>query len=839
MKKTICKSNKAISLILAMAMLISVLSVCLGLPASAVSTKNLCENGNFETGDLTGYTYPYASVSDPIDPISVEQYTMNGTQSFAAKIMRDGDSLGTPNGRALNKKLELSAGKYLVTFDADISYNEIAPSKPTQAIIYGVYKGVDAAKAGNGRLFDSGAEQISTTSAAATFSVREGEKNGVSIYNYGNTSQYRLSFGSATANSVKCSIKMEFELNGSEENVFLSLCVNNYVTAYVDNIVVTREEAISDGVLITPNSDFENGNLNGFASGTKVEIVKAAKEADLGKTTFSGYAAYIPPRAGVRESNITYQMTAVPAGEYNITFDLDAFSGAFPSANGNILVGLYEGKPDSYNRGYNSNGLITELTVYDKNTNQSSTNISNGKYGSTVKFSDADSYANCKFTADFTLTEETDMFLGICFYFNVSDTANTEYAYLDNIRVTVADSEQLIDNGDFELGGLYGYEYATAVDTPVKVEKYAFDNGDENNYAAKLERGNSEPAGEGWKYAPGRALNKKLNGLEKGNYTLSFDVDATAEATYSLYYGVYNGTPNNYGRLYDTYEQISRTPADKTLVARTEDGLNGVFAAQDAGYSASSYRLSFGGSVKSVKAKVMLNFTVDGTENDLYFSVCVGNGTTAYIDNIKLYGIKFEQSFTNADYAQLTLKNAPFTGVDKIGYAVLMNGETVDISTKYFNSSAIGTVSYLRATENGVYYCDVNDDMRIDTTDIATLRKVLLETDVAYNNAAANVNGDEVIDIRDLIRIKKAFSETELGVDALNGSYNYLFKLGLKDGDTLQVTPYIISGGEKIAGSMLGMKYSNGKLESFAVESLNYDFADGTAADIAYIGEYK
>ena len=832
MKKAICKANKAISLILAMATVVSVLAVSLSLPAGAVTAKNLCDNGDFETGDLTGYTYPYGSTANPVDPITVVDYEMNGVTSKAARLRRDGDSSGVAPGRALNKKLELPAGKYQVSFDADISYS--GTSKPTHAFYYGVYKGVDVTTTSNGRLFDaSSATQLSTTAAGNTFSVREGEAGGVVAYDNvqsATNKSYRISFGQATANSVKCHINMEFELDGSESNVFLSLCVNTSVTAYVDNIVVTRVEQIADGMLVTPNSDFENGNLDGFTAGSNVELVNAPKN-DGDNITFSGYAAYLPPRTSVAGSNITYQMVAVPAGTYTVSFDLDAFAGFSPKAKGNILVGLYKGKPDtSYNRGMNGT-VITKLQAFDKATSESAENVKNSSYDeSIIDFTNsAYSFKNLKFTATFTLTEETDMFLGVCFYFN----SCTDYAYLDNLKVAVADGEQLIENGDFELGGLYGYEYIVASDTPIIVEKHAFVDGEENNYAAKLNRtatGN----------ANGKALNKKLTGLEAGIYTLSFDADVTASSAYSLYYGIYTGTPDSYGRMYNTNEQISVTPAGKTLVALSDEGLNGVFAARDSGYASGSYRLSFGGTEKSVKAKVMLNFKVDGTEESLYFSICVSNGTTAYIDNIKLYSVALEQSFSNGDYAQLTFRNAPFTGVDKIGYDISLSGNTTDTSTEYYNSSAKGTLSYLRATENGVYYCDVNGDLNIGDDDFTVLREVLLDTEVSYNKAGANVNGDGAVDIKDLVRIKRALSESEKsGFAAAENVYNYLFKFGLNEDDTLQATPYIISGGEKILGETKSLKYSDGKLEIVVTKSLSYNFANGIAADTAYIGEYN
>lgn len=834
MKKVICKFNKAISLLLAIAMIISVLSVCLGLPVGGVAAKNYCENGDFETGNLSGYTYPYGSTANPVDPITVEKYTMNGVESYAAKLIRDGASLNTANGRALNKKIELSAGKYQLTFDADISYSS---GNPTHAFIYGIYKGVDAASANNGRLFDSAATQISTTTAGNTFSVREGENNGIAAYNYSNSnSSYRISFGQATENIIKCSIKMEFELDGSENNVFLSLCVNNYTTAYIDNIVITREEQIVDGMLVTPNSDFELGNLNGFNAGNDIKIVSAPiNESD--NTTFSGYAAYLPPRTNVTGSNITYQLVAVPAGTYTVSFDLDAFAGSNPS--GNILVGLYKGKPDNYNRGMNGT-VISKLKAFDKATNKESEIIKNTAANeSAINFTNSpNSFVNLKFNATFTLTEDTDMFVGISFYFNGA----TDYAYLDNINFKVADSEQLIENGDFELGGLYGYEYETAIDTPIEVVNHAFVEGDINNYAAKLERTAETDVSDTdkWKYAKGRALNKNLSGLKAGNYTLSFDADITASSKHALYYGIYKGVPDDNGRMYDTKEQISETAAEYTLTALSNEDLNGVFSARDSGMGKGSYRLSFGGNEKSVKAKIMLNFTVEGTEDNIYLSICVNNGTTAYIDNIKLYDIAIEQSFVNGDYAQLIFKNAPFTGVEKIGYDITIDGISNDISTEYFNAAAKGTLSYLRAIENGVYYCDVNNDLRIDANDMILLKKVLLGIETSYNSAGADVNEDRNIDIRDLVSIKAALSETEKsGFVAAENVYNYLFKLNLKENDTIQVTPYIISGKSKILGETKAVKYSGNKIESANVQSLPYDFADGTALDTAYIGEYE
>ncbi len=830
--------KKSVSLILTLAMVLSASYAISNFSAYATERKNYIIGGDFEDGENSLQYYEYtASSKNPIEIVEY-QFDNGSATNKAAKLARPASG-GDEYGNALSynlKKLNLKPGAYTLTFDADVT----SSNGNSYAFYYGVYNGTYDY---SGRFYTNNApatnKNIVTTAAGKTLIARsEGSLQGRFAASDNEKDGFRISLTNTVDKTVKAKIFLEFNVDGTEDNLYFSAGSMEGTTAYIDNIVLNGSDTVEDGVLVTPNSDFEKGNLNGFTSGANVKVVNSAvNDGDV--TTFTGYAAYLPPRTAADTSNITYQMTAVPAGKYTVSFDLDAFAGANPNTNGNMLVGLYKGKPGNYNRGM-GNTVLTKLCVYDKKTNAAAANIDYRNDGSAINFTNAaNSYGNYKFTATFTLTEATDMFLGVCFYNNQSD-----YAYLDNIKFVVADGEQLIENGDFELGGLYGYEYATAIDTPVKVEKHAFDDGNENNYAAKLERTLETNVADNdkWKYPAGRALNKKLEGLEKGNYTLSFDIDATASSTNALYYGIYKGTPNNYGRMFDSCEQISVTSAEKTLNARTTDGLNGVFAARDADFSGNiSYRLSFGDSEKSVKAKIMLNFTVDGTEDNLYFSLCVNNGTTAYIDNIKLYSVKFEQYFNNADYAHLTFKNAPFTGVDKIGYTIFVNNtDTTDISTEYFNSSAIGTVSYLRATENGVYYCDVNNDLTADTADIATLKKVLLGIDTSYNKAAANVNGDDTVDIRDLVKIKKAFSEKGIeDISAVSGSYNYIFKLGLKENDTLQVVPYIISGGEMIKGNALGMKYSDGKLDETEVESLSYDFADGTAVDAAYIGEYK
>lgn len=830
--------KKSVSLILTLAMVLSASYAISNFSAYATERKNYIIGGDFEDGENSLQYYEYtASSKNPIEIVEY-QFDNGSATNKAAKLARPASG-GDEYGNALSynlKKLNLKPGAYTLTFDADVT----SSNGNSYAFYYGVYNGTYDY---SGRFYTNNApatnKNIVTTAAGKTLIARsEGSLQGRFAASDNEKDGFRISLTNTVDKTVKAKIFLEFNVDGTEDNLYFSAGSMEGTTAYIDNIVLNGSDTVEDGVLVTPNSDFEKGNLNGFTSGANVKVVNSAvNDGDV--TTFTGYAAYLPPRTAADTSNITYQMTAVPAGKYTVSFDLDAFAGANPNTNGNMLVGLYKGKPGNYNRGM-GNTVLTKLCVYDKKTNAAAANIDYRNDGSAINFTNAaNSYGNYKFTATFTLTEATDMFLGVCFYNNQSD-----YAYLDNIKFVVADSEQLIENGDFELGGLYGYEYATAIDTPVKVEKHTFGDGNENNYAAKLERTleTNVANNDKWKYPAGRALNKKLEGLEKGNYTLSFDIDTTASSTNALYYGIYKGTPNNYGRMFDSCEQISVTSAEKTLNARTTDGLNGVFAARDADFSGNiSYRLSFGDSEKSVKAKIMLNFTVDGTEDNLYFSLCVNNGTTAYIDNIKLYSVKFEQYFNNADYAHLAFKNAPFTGVDKIGYTIFVNNtDTTDISTEYFNSSAIGTVSYLRATENGVYYCDVNNDLTADTADIATLKKVLLGIDTSYNKAAANVNGDDTVDIRDLVKIKKAFSEKGIeDISAVSGSYNYIFKLGLKENDTLQVVPYIISGSEMIKGNALGMKYSDGKLNETEVESLSYDFADGTAVDAAYIGEYK
>lgn len=523
------KLKKSISLILTLALVLSASVAVSSFNISAKTGGNLISGGDFEGGDPLGNFYSTTGESNSVSVVEY-QFDNGSTANKAVKLMRTAED--DPYGRAISydlKKLNLSAGSYKLTFDADITNT----NSNAYAFYYGIYNGTyDKYGMFYSDEADSSNKDIVTTVAANTFLERAtGSINGVAAYNDKNNKGTRLSFSNATGDTAKAKIVLEFSVDGTEENLYFSAGVTKGVTAYIDNVALVSTERITDGVLATPNSDFEEGNLTGFVAGSNVKIVsEPVNETD--STTFTGSAAYLGPRTGAASSNITYAMT-IPAGKYNISFDLDVFAG---TVGGNIIVGLYKGTPDtSYNRGYaNTNDLIAAPKAYDKSTSSLYSYAEDYKWGkgTVIKFANTGDNKNLKFVSDFEVTEETTAFLGIGF---ISDS--TDYAYLDNIKVTAADSDELLTNGKFEYGSLYGYEYNYNGEDRITVT----DNG------AFIPRRT--------KSANGKFLNQKVK-LSAGDYVFKFDADIDYIGSESVLFSVATNL-DSMGRAYGKDHVIS------------------------------------------------------------------------------------------------------------------------------------------------------------------------------------------------------------------------------------------------------------------------------------------
>ena len=312
--------KKSVSLILTLAMVLSASYAISNFSAYATERKNYIIGGDFEDGENSLKYFEYTKSEK--NPIEIVDYRFdNGSAANkAAKLARPASG-GDQYGNALSynlKKLNLKPGAYTLTFDADVT----SSNGNSYAFYYGVYNGTYDY---SGRFYTNDVpatnKNIVTTEAGKTLIARsEGSLQGRFAASDNEKDGFRISLTNTVDKTVKAKISLEFNVDGTEDNLYFSAGSMEGTTAYIDNIVLNGSDTIEDGALVTPNSDFEKGNLSGFTSGANVRVVNSAVN-DGDDTTFTGYAAYLPPRKGADASNITYQMTAVPAGKYTVSFD--------------------------------------------------------------------------------------------------------------------------------------------------------------------------------------------------------------------------------------------------------------------------------------------------------------------------------------------------------------------------------------------------------------------------------------------------------------------------------------------------------------------------------------
>lgn len=675
------KLKKSISLILTLALVFSASLAVSSFNISANASENLISDGDFDGSQpLKNFYHTESSTNSA----SVVDYEFDGesTLNKAVKLMRD--ETDDAYGRAISydlKALNLTAGSYKLTFDADVTNTTSA----AYAFYYGVYNGIyDTYGMFYSNEINSSNSNIVTTAAADTFVARAtGSLNGVVAYNEGQKG-IRLSFAKATSDTAKAKMVLEFNVDGTEKNLYFSARVAKGVTAYIDNITLVSNERITDGVLVTPNSDFEEGDLTDFVAGANVKVVNKPEKAE-DTTTFTGHAAYLGPRTSASTSNITYAMT-IPAGKYNISFDLDVFAG---TANGNIIVGLYKGVPDSYNRGYaNTNDLIVAPKAYDKSTSSVYSYAEDYKWGkgTVIKFANTGDNENLKFVSDFELTEETTAFLGIGFNSN-----STDYAYLDNIKITVADSDELLTNGNFEYGSLYGYTYSYGTKNPTAADRITVSDGKAHIPARTTVGG-----------AYGRFLNQAVE-LEAGDYIFSFDADIRyGTGAGKVYFAVGD-------QLDGSYERVLTDAIGTSSASFTVDGIANAVKYYDNRNKIGAFTLENTNCNLSGNTKIYLTLSEKKT---VYFSIGINDvNTTADIYNLSLKKsdnskiMLTEVPTTGMFTASRTMDEnyfIPYGGAAASGGTILSKDKAGWFNTASYKNQSINTVYFKKPSADGI-----------------------------------------------------------------------------------------------------------------------------------------
>ena len=588
-----------ISVCSAVAIFLSTLPLMTG---AEKSISNKLVNGNFDTGDFTGYEVKNSSGKG----VTVKEH--NG--SFAAYLPGKKDG-GSPAELFVNQKISLKAGEYTFKFNADIA------SYDSNINNYGLVYGVYSALGDYNRGYASG-KQIAERADVTVVNRDDGSAIPVSKTANGEaTDDFRLRSDKLNDDySFKAKVSVKFKLTEDTE-IYISLGVPNAdASAYIDNLTLKS----NDGTVLFENGDFEEGDLSGYIVGNETGKGVSVKSYN------GGYAAYLPGRINGNTPSEVFlnQKFSAKKGSYILSFEADIASLDLNDYYG-VAYGIYSAIDATYNRGLATEKQIVErdkVSVINRSDNTAVTvkKTGNGLTGSDFKLiSDAvnDDYSyKVKVRMKFDVAEDTEL------YFSVGSNSGTTSAYIDNISLIEEDKSNLLENGNFEEGDLTGYEVKNSSGKGVTVKEY------NDGFAAFL---------------PGRAdggapeemfINQKVS-LPAGKYSFTFDADIAADKNdaWGIIYGIYTQL-GDYNRGYNSGNQfalkedvsvVNRATAADIQVRRTDNADNAdfvIYADKNDDYS--------------YKVKVTVGFELS-EDRDIYISLgCNAQDASAYIDNLKL-----------------------------------------------------------------------------------------------------------------------------------------------------------------------------------------------------------
>ncbi len=171
----------------------------------------------------------------------------------------------------------------------------------------------------------------------------------------------------------------------------------------------------------------------------------------------------------------------------------------------------------------------------------------------------------------------------------------------------------------------------------------------------------------------------------------------------------------------------------------------------------------------------------------------------------------------------IALKLDSIDGVESTGFQITVRTETGETSavrsTGYVEQQTAPRTPYI-ATAEKVYYADVDNDGKIDSGDLAALRRYLVGRDVSVNMAAANVNEESACDVKDVVRLKMIFGGNQVNLDGLfnagclDEDYIYPFAVGdLLSGNGkayVELVPYAVVEGQAAYGAARYLTCENG-----------------------------
>ena len=316
LKKANQKKFRVFSVILSVCMLLSAVFV----PISATAEQeNSAEfnpfggNGNFETGDLTGF--------DDISKGEIKVVTEKQNDGDNVAINGNAAYIPAADGTALQAKVTVPAGKYVWSFDIYSNANSWNP-------VFGITTALNW----DGHAYGSG-KQIPV-------SYVKDVKAGMPIESTGNNGYY-FAVGLQKCNSH---IEMAFELESAQELYFFIRSNGNY--AYIDNMEIQNQNVIA-------KDDFETYAASGeykIAEGMGVDGTKAL---NISKTW--GTAGDYSKTVLYKYENAKVASSLISGSEYIMRFKYkvtsmttDAINIAPQPGNANALLRAISSDKNSY-----------------------------------------------------------------------------------------------------------------------------------------------------------------------------------------------------------------------------------------------------------------------------------------------------------------------------------------------------------------------------------------------------------------------------------------------------------------------------------------------------------
>ena len=257
-----------------------------------VLISNNLINGDFETGDLTGYLQPINNTIQVVDKVqNDESFTLDG---YAAYLSANTDYL--------TQTVKLPTGKYTWTFNGKVN------TDGGWSLLAGVFTKIGSDKGGYGTGSSIGTAKVLSGVSDTAFKNDDTATNG--YYLAGNAGQYNIDF------------EFTFELT-AETVIYLSMRTGSGDKAYIDNMKLEKFKELD-----TNNYDFNDGTIdesfvisseNQTDGNRKITVVDSADNAhgkvlNLPKNTSGSKAGM------ARFYKILNGLT--PGETYKVSFDL-------------------------------------------------------------------------------------------------------------------------------------------------------------------------------------------------------------------------------------------------------------------------------------------------------------------------------------------------------------------------------------------------------------------------------------------------------------------------------------------------------------------------------------